>query len=76
MVLQVMVATALIDAEFCRRLLNGQRHIVVNEFDLTEEERAFVQTIKANSIQEFAAQLDEWLQTQEGNYAVYTRIQT
>ena len=65
MALQTLVGTALIDPEFCNDLLNGRRHTLLTKFDLTDEEREVVLVIEAESIQEFAARLDEWLKTQE-----------
>jgi hypothetical protein len=61
--LQIMVGTALTDTKFCEGLLNGSRPLLVNDFDLTKEERQAVLGISAMSIQEFAAQLCDWLET-------------
>jgi hypothetical protein len=65
MALHALVGTALTDPGFCNDLLNGRRHTVLAKFDLTDEEREVVLVIEAESIQEFAARLDEWLQAQE-----------
>jgi hypothetical protein len=65
MALQILVGTALIDPRFCHGLLNGRRHSLLAEFDLTEEEREVVLGVEAGSIQEFAMQLCEWLKAQE-----------
>ena len=65
MALQTLVGTALTDREFCNDLLNGRRHTLLTKFDLTDEEREVVLVIEAESIQEFAARLDEWLKVQE-----------
>ena len=65
MALQTLVGTALTDPGFCNDLLNGRRHTVLAKFDLTDEEREVVLVIKAESIQEFAAHLCEWLEAQE-----------
>jgi hypothetical protein len=62
--LNVLVGTAQISRRFRERLMNGDRPAVLAEFDLTDEERDFLLGIKAGSVQEFAFQLDEWLQTQ------------
>ena len=60
-----MVATALVDLEFCAKLLNGQRPTIITEFDLTEAEREVVLGIRADTIEEFAAGLVEWLETEK-----------
>ncbi len=60
-VLQTLVGTALVDRKFCEEFLNGKRPALVAEFDLTEEERKVALAIKADSIQEFAVGLHEWL---------------
>jgi hypothetical protein len=63
--LHTLVGTALTDPEFCHDLLNGRRAALLTKFDLTDEEREFVLFIEAESIQEFAARLCEWLKVQE-----------
>jgi hypothetical protein len=65
MALHALVGTALTDPQFCNDLLNGKRHTVLAKFDLTDEEREVVLVIEAESIQEFAAHLCEWLEAQE-----------
>ena len=65
MALQILVGTALTDPRFCHDLLNGRRHTLLSEFDLTDEEREAVMVVEAESIQEFAVQLCEWLKAQE-----------
>ena len=65
MALQTLVGTALTDHEFRDDLLNGRRHTLLTKFDLTDEEREVILVIEAESIQEFAARLDEWLKAQE-----------
>jgi hypothetical protein len=64
--LHTLVGTALIDRKFCADLLNGRRHTLLAEFDLSDEEQEIVLGVEAESIQEFAAQLGEWLKVQEG----------
>lgn len=66
MALHALVGTALTDSSFCHDLLNGRRHTLLGEFDLTDEERQAVMVVEAVSIQEFAARLCEWLKVQEG----------
>lgn len=69
--LHSMVATALVDLEFCAKLLNGQRPKIITEFDLTDTEKEVVLGIRADTIEEFAAGLVEWLEAEEApRYAV------
>jgi hypothetical protein len=65
MALQILVGTALTDGRFCEGLLNGSRHILLTDFDLTDEERQAILGISAASIQEFAARLSEWLEARQ-----------
>jgi hypothetical protein len=65
MALHAIVGTALTDPKFCNDLLNGRRHTLLIKFDLTDEEREAILVIEAESIQEFAAHLCEWLEAQE-----------
>ena len=66
MALHTLVGTAVTDPEFCDTLLNGRRHTLLTDFDLTDEERKTVLAIQVESIQAFAAQLNEWLKIQDG----------
>lgn len=59
--LQAIVGTTLIDREFCKELLNGKRLTLLTGFDLANEELEAVLSINANSTQEFAIGLREWL---------------
>ena len=59
--LQTLLGTAMIDSRFCELLLNGQRQELLPKFELTDEEHCFVLGIKADSLQEFAAAVDQWL---------------
>ena len=76
MALHILVGTALTDPRFCHDLLNGKRHTLLHEFDLTDEERKAVLAIQAESIQEFAAQLCEWLKAQESAISHPTNTNT
>jgi len=42
-------------------LLNGQRQELLPRFKLTDEEHCFLLGIKANSLQDLAAAVDQWL---------------
>jgi hypothetical protein len=62
--LNILVGTALTDTRFCERLLNGSCQTLMADFDLSDEERRAIMKIRAQSIQEFAAELsaslDSW----------------
>ena len=62
--LQTLLGTALIDGQFCERLLNGQRQELLPKFQLTDEEHRFLMGVKADSLQGFAAAVDQWLSVQ------------
>lgn len=59
--LQILLGTAMIDGQFCESLLNGGRQELLPKFKLTDEEHRFLLGIKANSLQGFAAAVDQWL---------------
>jgi len=59
--LQTLLGTAMIDGQFCDLLLNGRRQELLPKFKLTDEEHRFVLDIKADSLQGFAAAVDQWL---------------
>ena len=63
--LQSLIGTAVIDAEFCRALLNGGRCQAIESFHLTPEEAAAVMAIRANNIEQFAAQVHHWILDQQ-----------
>jgi hypothetical protein len=65
MALQSLIGVALIDHEFCDDLLGSKQPALLDKFDLSDEEREFVTSVKADSIQEFAEQLYEWLKDRE-----------
>ena len=59
--LQTLLGTAMIDGQFCKLLLNGQRQELLPKFQLTDEEHRFLLGIKADSLEGFAAAVDQWL---------------
>jgi hypothetical protein len=63
--LHTLVGTALTDHNFCHDLLNGRRRTLLAQFDLTNEEREAILGIQADTLQEFASQLCEWLKAQK-----------
>jgi hypothetical protein len=61
--LQRIIGTAVTDPQFCVDLLDGKRRSILDAFDLTAEERRILLAIEANSLQEFAARLEERLES-------------
>jgi hypothetical protein len=64
--LRSLIAHAVVDRTLCKRLLNGERQQVLALFDLDDQERAVLSTFKGESLQTFAAQLEGWMQDQDG----------
>ncbi|MGD1996600.1 MAG: hypothetical protein PVH62_07485 [Anaerolineae bacterium] len=61
--LQKLVGTAIVNQRFRRDFLNGGRQRLLAEFDLSPEERAAVLAIRADALKEFAAELENWLES-------------
>ena len=64
--LQAVVGTAVIDSSFRKALLNGSRRRVIATFDLTHEEVDVVMGIRADSLEQFAGELDQWISRAQG----------
>ena len=60
--LRSLITQALVDTQLCSKLLNGGRELVLAQYELSEVERAVLRTIEADSLQAFAAQVDDWMQ--------------
>ena len=58
--LSALLLTAVIDDKFCAHLLEAPE-VAIIAFDLTEEERDFIVSIRADTFQEFADQIDAFL---------------
>jgi len=61
--LQNLLGAALIDREFCEELLTKRQLVLLIQFELTDEERELVMSIKADSFQDLAEELYDWLQS-------------
>ena len=61
--LNAIVTQALLDGEFEKAILNGQRKARLVGFDLTEKEREAVLAIKSPDIDQFIAQVDGWMES-------------
>ncbi len=64
-ILKQLVGAALVDREFCDGLMNGKRATLLAGFDLTGEERDLVASWCADSVQELAVCVYNWLQDGE-----------
>ncbi len=64
--LQAVIGNAVIDTSFRKALLNGSRGRVIQSFGLTREEIDAVMAIRADSLDQFARQLDTWISRTEG----------
>lgn len=64
--LQAVIGTAVIDTEFRKALLNGSRQRVIQRFDLSREEFDAVMRVRADSLEQFAGQLDQWIRRAQG----------
>ena len=63
--LQAVVGTAVIDSDFRRAILNGSRRRAIARFDLSHVETVAVMSIQADTLEQFAGQLDQWIMKQE-----------
>ncbi len=64
--LQAVIGTAVIDSDFRQNLLTGSRHRAIANFGLTREEVDIVMGIRADSLEQFAGQLDRWIARAQG----------
>jgi hypothetical protein len=64
-VLEEVVGQAIIDREFCAGLLNGKRARLLSQFNLTPEEMQALMSIDANSLEAFAGQINNWIESQQ-----------
>jgi hypothetical protein len=58
--LQAMVGMAIVDPDFRRQLVERSGR-ALNEFRLSNDESTAVRSIEANSFQDFASQLHNWI---------------
>jgi hypothetical protein len=59
--LQLLVAIAGLDDNFCELLLRGNRERAIQDLDLTDQERLVVLAIIADSLPTFAQDLESWM---------------
>ena len=63
---QSVIGNAVIDSEFRKGLLNGKRRFILSNFNLSPHEVEFAMKISANSLEDFAGQLDSWMSREQG----------
>ena len=71
--LQILVGRAIISDSFRADILNGRRAELLQEFDLDAEERAAVLAIRADTLAEFAAQIEQ-LVSSHGTGPSFSRL--
>lgn len=59
--LQALIGAAVTDSEFRKALLNGSRSHAVKNLDLSHEELGAVMAIRAETLEQFAGQVDQWI---------------
>ena len=64
-ILEEVVGQAIIDRDFCAGLLNGKRARLLSQFNLSPEELQVAMSIRADSLQSFAGQLYNWIESQQ-----------
>jgi hypothetical protein len=64
--LQAVVGAAIVDSGFRKALLNGSRRRVISSFNLSNDEVNAVMEIRADSLAQFAGQLDSWITRAQG----------
>ena len=55
-----IIGTAIVDQEFCRTLLEGDRAALLTTFDLLPAERRKLLAIQAHDLHTFAQQVYDW----------------
>ena len=63
--LHILVGKAVISDEFRDGILNGRRDELIRSFDLEPEEVAEVMAIQANTLEEFAAAVEQIVESRE-----------
>lgn len=63
--LQNLIGRAIVDRNFRDRLLDKDREQALADFNLTDDELSVVSSIEAQSFEDFAGELDEWLEAHD-----------
>lgn len=59
--LNAIITRSLLDGQFCRDILTGNRKERLREFDLSPRERQVILSIKADEIDQFIHQMNAWM---------------
>jgi len=59
--LQQLVNAAGLNADFCERLLRGDRDAAIKDLCLSEAKRQFVLSVQADTLADFAQVLQDWI---------------
>lgn len=65
--LQAIIGTALTDKDFRKALLGSSRRRVLQAFPLSGDEIEALMAIRADSLEQFAGELDRWIVSSERN---------
>jgi hypothetical protein len=65
--LQLLIAIAGLDDNFCELLLKGNREQAIQDLDLTDQERLVVLAIVADTLPNFARDLESWMLQDSAN---------
>jgi hypothetical protein len=63
--IQDLIGHAIIDKDFMHDLLNSRRREVIARFELSPEEEYVLNNIEADTLEQFALQIDNWLTYKE-----------
>ena len=59
--LNAIITRSLLDGQFCKDILTGNRKERLREFDLSPMERQVILSIKADEIDQFIHQMNAWM---------------
>ncbi len=59
--LRGLIGAALVDRDLCDGLMNGRRSVLLDEFDLSDEEREVVASFEDGSVRDLAGSVHDWL---------------
>lgn len=60
-ILNAIITRSLLDGQFCKDMLSGNRKARLREFDLSPKERQIILSIKADEIDQFIEQMNQWM---------------
>ena len=60
-ILNAIITRSLLDGQFCKDMLSGNRQERLREFNLSPKERQVILSIKADEIDQFIQQMNQWM---------------